>query len=162
LLPLGGAENTSERGEQTTNNAVTQSDKTRQNQRTKMSALALLTETAEAKESRALKLKTDMLLVEVWARNSLYQFAPFIPHAKSLEYKSDFYQIFIMEYGREIAGTMSDKVLSRTTAENPYPESERATYLKELWELSRNRIRHALSQKRTAVMSAMKKSYLGK
>ena len=110
----------------------------------------------------ALKLKTDMLLVEVWARNSLYQFAPFIPHAKSLEYNSDFYKIFIMEYGREIAGTMSDKVLSRTTAENPYPESERATYLKELWELSRNRIRHALSQKRTAVMSAMKKSYLGK
>ena len=127
-----------------------------------MSALALLTETAEAKESRALKLKTDMLLVEVWARNSLYQFAPFIPHAKSLEYKSDFYKIFIMEYGREIAGTMSDKVLSRTTLENPYPESERAAYLKELWELSRNRIRHALSQKRTAVMSAMKKSYLGK
>jgi hypothetical protein len=162
LLPLGGAENTRERGEQTTNNVVTQSDKTCQNKRTKMSALALLTETAEAKESRALKLKTDMLLVEVWARNSLYQFAPFIPHAKSLEYKSDFYKIFIMEYGREIAGTMSDKVLSRTTAENPYPESERATYLKELWELSRNRIRHALSQKRTAVMSAMKKSYLGK
>jgi hypothetical protein len=61
-----------------------------------------------------------------------------------------------MEYGREIAGTMSDKVLSRTTAENPYPESERAGYLKELWELSRNRIRHALSQKR------MKQSYLGK
>jgi hypothetical protein len=92
----------------------------------------------------------------------LYQFAPFIPHAKSLDYKSDFYKIFIMEYGREIAGTMSDKVLSRTTAENPYPESERASYLKELWELSRNRIRRALSQKRTAVMSAMKKSYLGK
>ena len=62
----------------------------------------------------------------------------------------------------EIAGTMSDKVLSRTTAENPYPESERAGHLKELWELSRNRIQHALSQKRTAVMSAMKKSYLGK
>jgi hypothetical protein len=57
--------------------------------------------------------------------------------------------------------TMSDKVLSRTTAENPYPESEQAGYLKELWELSRNRIRHALSQKRTAVMSAMKKLYLG-
>jgi hypothetical protein len=99
----------------------------------------------------------DMLLVEVWARNSLYQFAPFIPHANSLDYKSDFYKIFIMEYGREIAGTMSDKVLSRTTAENLYPESERAGYLKELWELSRNRIWHALSQKRTAVMSAMKK-----
>jgi hypothetical protein len=55
-----------------------------------------------------------------------------------------------MEYGREIAGTMLDKVLSRTTAENPYPESERATYLKELWVLSRTRIRHALSQERTA------------
>jgi hypothetical protein len=103
-----------------------------------------------------------MLLVEVWARNSLYQFARFIPHAKSLDYKSDFYKIFIMEYGREITGTMSDKVLSRTTAENPYPESEQAGNLKELWELSRNRIRHALSQKRTAVMSAMKKLYLGK
>jgi hypothetical protein len=89
----------------------------------------------------------------------LYQFAPFIPHAKSLDYKSGFYKIFvIMEYGREIAGTMSDKVLSRTTAENPYPESERASYLKELWELSRNRIRHALSQKRTVVMSAIKQS----
>jgi hypothetical protein len=85
-------------------------------------------------------LKTDMLLVEVWARNSLYQFAPFIPHAKSLDYKSDFYKIFIMEYGSEIAGTMSDKVLNRTTAENPYPENERASYLKESWELSRNRI----------------------
>jgi hypothetical protein len=93
----------------------------------------------------------------------LYQFAPFIPHAKSLDYKSDFYKIFIiMEYGRERAGTMPDKVLSRTTAENPYPESERASYLKELWELSRNRIRHTLSQKRTVVMSAMKQSYLGK
>jgi hypothetical protein len=58
---------------------------------------------------------------------------------------------------------MSDKVLSRTTAENPYPESERAGYLKELWELSRNRrIRHALSQKGTSVMSAIKKLYLGK
>jgi hypothetical protein len=103
-----------------------------------------------------------MLLVEVWARNSLYQFAPLIPHAKSLDYKSEFYKIFIMECGREIPGTMSDKVISRTTAENPYPESERAGYLKELLELSRNRIRHALSQKRTAVMSAMKKLYLGK
>jgi hypothetical protein len=72
------------------------------------------------------------------------------------------YKIFIMEYGREIAGAMWDKVLSRTTAENPYPESQRASYLKELWELSRNRIRHALSQKRTVVMSAIKKSYLGK
>jgi hypothetical protein len=57
---------------------------------------------------------------------------------------------------------MSDKVLSRSTAENPYPESEQASYLKELWEVSRNRIPHALSQKRTAVMSAMKKSCLGK
>ena len=66
-----------------------------------------------------------------------------------------------MEYGREIAGTMSDKVMTRTSADNPNPESERALYLKELWDLSRNRIRHALSQKRTAVMSAMKKSYLG-
>jgi hypothetical protein len=93
----------------------------------------------------------------------LYQFAPFIPHAKSLDYKSEFYKIFIiMEYGREIAGTMSDKVLSRTTAENPYPESGRASYLKELWELSRNWIGQALSQKRTVVMSAMKQSHLGK
>jgi hypothetical protein len=93
----------------------------------------------------------------------LYQFAPFISHAKSLDYKSDFYKIFIIvEYGREIAGKMSDKVLSRTVAENPYPESERASYLKEFWELSRNRIRHVLSQKRTVVMSAIKQSYLGK
>jgi hypothetical protein len=93
----------------------------------------------------------------------LYQFAPFRPHEKSLDYKSDFYKIFIiMEYGREIAGTMSDKVLSRTRAENMYPESECASYLKELWELSRNRIWHALSQKRMVVMSAMKQSYLGK
>ena len=53
-------------------------------------------------------------------------------------------------------------MLSRTTADNPYPETECASYLKELWELSKNRIRHALSQKRTAVMSAVKKSYLGK
>ena len=96
-----------------------------------------------------------MALVELWARNSLYQFSPFIPHARSLDYNGDFYQIFIMEYGREIAGTMSDKVMTRN------PESERALYLKELWDLSRNRIRHALSQKRTAVMNAMKKSYLG-
>jgi hypothetical protein len=127
-----------------------------------MSALTLLKETAEAEESCSLKLKTDMLLVEIWARNSLYQFAPSIPHAKSLDCKSDFYKIFIMEYGREIAGIMSDKVLSRTLAENPYPESERAGYLKVLWELSRNRILHTLSQKRTAVMSAMKTLYLGK
>jgi hypothetical protein len=84
----------------------------------------------------------------------LYQFTPFIPHAKSLDYKSDFYKIFMMEYVREIAGTMPDKVLSRTTVENPYPESERASYLKELWKLSRNRIRHTLPQKRTAVISA--------
>jgi hypothetical protein len=133
------------RGQQATNNAATQSDKTRPNSIITTSALTLLTETAEAEESRSLKLKADMLLVEVWARNSLYQFTPFIPHAKSLDYKSDFYKIYIMEYGREIAGAMSDKVLSRTTAENPYSESEQASYLKELWELSRNRIRHALS-----------------
>ena len=63
---------------------------------------------------------------------------------------------------REGTTTMSDKVLSRTTAENRYPESERTSYLKELWELSRNRIRHALSEKRMVIMSAMKQSYLGK
>jgi hypothetical protein len=63
-----------------------------------MSALTLLTERAEAGENHSLKLKMNMLLVEVWARNGLYQFAPFIPHAKSLDYKSDFYKIFIMEY----------------------------------------------------------------
>jgi hypothetical protein len=39
-----------------------------------MSALTLLTETAEAEGSHSLKLKTDMLLVEVWARKSLYKF----------------------------------------------------------------------------------------
>jgi hypothetical protein len=147
---------------QATNNAATQSDTTSHDSIITMSVLTLLTQTAEVEESRSLKLKMDMLLVEVWARNSLYQFAPFIPHAKSLDYKSDYYKIFIIEYGREIAGTISDKVLSRTTAENPYRESEQAGYLKELWELSRNRIRQALSQKRTAVMSAMKKLYLGK
>jgi hypothetical protein len=62
-----------------------------------MSALSLLTERAEAPESPGLKLKADMLLVEVWARKSLYEFSPFIPHARCLDYKSDFYQIFIME-----------------------------------------------------------------
>jgi hypothetical protein len=127
-----------------------------------MSSLTLLTEAGEAAESRSIKIKTDMALVELWARNSLYQFSPFIPHARSLDYNGDFYQIFIMENGREIAGTMSDKVMTRSSADNPNPESERAMYLKELWDLSRNRIRHSLSQKRTAVMSAMKKSYLGK
>jgi hypothetical protein len=70
-------------------------------------------------------------------------------------------QLPLLPHG-QVAGTMPDKVLSRTTAENPYPESERASYLKELWELSKNRIRHALSQQRTVVMSAMKQSYLGK
>jgi hypothetical protein len=127
-----------------------------------MSSLTLLTEAGEAAESRSIKIKTDMALVELWARNSLYQFSPFIPHARSLDYNGDFYQIFIMENGREIAGTMLDKVMTRSSADNPNPESERAMYLKELWDLSRNRIRHSLSQKRTAVMSAMKKSYLGK
>ena len=127
-----------------------------------MSSLTLLTEAGEAAESRSIKIKTDMALVELWARNSLYQFSPFIPHARSLDYNGDFYQIFIMENGREIAGTMSDKVMTRSSADNPNPESERAMYFKELWDLSRNRIRHSLSQERTAVMSAMKKLYLGK
>jgi hypothetical protein len=58
-----------------------------------MNALTLLTEIAEAEESCKLKVKTDMLLVEVWARNGMYQFAPFIPHAKSLDYKSDLYKM---------------------------------------------------------------------
>ena len=70
-----------------------------------MSSLTLLTEAGEAAESRSIKIKTDMALVELWARNSLYQFSPFIPHARSLDYNGDFYQIFIMENGREIAGT---------------------------------------------------------
>ena len=103
-----------------------------------------------------------MLLVEVWARNSLYQFSPFIPTERSLDYNNDFYNMFIMEYGREIAGTMSDKVITRRGDENQEQESDRAEYLKELWNLSKNRIQHALSQKCTAVMSAMKKTYLGK
>ena len=126
-----------------------------------MDSMSLLTEAGEAAESRNLKIKTGMLLVEVWARNSLYQFSPFIPHERSLDYNGDFYNMFIMEYGREIAGTMSDKVITRRTEDNREPESERAEYLKELWNLSKTRIRHALSQKRTAVMSAMKKTYLG-
>jgi hypothetical protein len=65
-----------------------------------------------------------------------------------------------MEYIYKISGTMSDKVLARITTDNPHPESEQARYLKELWELSRNRISHALSQTRSATMSAMKKSCL--
>ncbi len=52
-----------------------------------------------------------------------------------------------MENGREIAGNMLDKAMTRSSADNPNPESERAMYLKELWDLSRNRIRHSLSQK---------------
>ena len=80
-----------------------------------MSLLELLSEAGEAAESQSLKIKTDMLLVEVWARNSLYQFSPFIPQERSLDYKGDFYSVFIMEYGREIAGTMCDKVLTTRT-----------------------------------------------
>jgi hypothetical protein len=56
---------------------------------------------------------------------------------------------------------MSDKVLARRTTNNPHSESEQASYSKEIWDLSRNRIRHALSQKRTATMGALNKSYLG-
>ncbi len=51
---------------------------------------------------------------------------------------------------------------TRKSNDHPEQESDRAEYLKELWNLSNNRIRHALSQKCTAVMSVMKKSYLGK
>jgi hypothetical protein len=55
-----------------------------------------------------------------------------------------------MEYGHKIDGTMRGKVLTtRVTISNP--ESEWAIYLKVLWNLSRNRIRYPLSQKRTAV-----------
>jgi hypothetical protein len=52
--------------------------------------------------------------------------------SKESDYTRDFYQIFIMEYEREIAGTMSDKMLARIRAENPHPKSERARDLKEL------------------------------
>jgi hypothetical protein len=68
-------------------NAGPQSDLKRKKSRITMSALSLLTEATEAAESRSLKINTDMLLVKVWAQNSLYQFLPFIftiPHAKSL------------------------------------------------------------------------------
>jgi hypothetical protein len=88
-----------------------------------MIALSLLTEEAimEAAESRSLKINTNMLLVEVWAQNSLYQFSPFIPHpAERLDYRSDFFGIFIMECGLKIAGTMSDKVLALLDEEKLY------------------------------------------
>jgi hypothetical protein len=51
-----------------------------------------------------------------------------------------------MECGHKMAGTMLDKVLTRVNTDNPNPENEQAIYLKELWDLSRNSIRHALSQ----------------
>ncbi len=76
-------------------------------------SMTLLTEAGEVAESRSLKIRTDMMLVEVWARNSLYQFSPFIPHDRSLEYNGNFYNMFILEYGREISGTMSNKVPSQ-------------------------------------------------
>jgi hypothetical protein len=56
-----------------------------------------LTETSEAAESWSLTIKGGLLIAEVWARNSVYQFSPFISHAKSLDYKIDLYSIVIME-----------------------------------------------------------------
>jgi hypothetical protein len=53
---------------QATNNAATQWDTTSHNSIITMSALTLLTERAEAEESRSLKWKTDMLLVEGWGK----------------------------------------------------------------------------------------------
>jgi hypothetical protein len=121
----------------------------------------LLTMAGEAAETRRLKVNQDLNIVEVWARNSLYQFSPFIPNERSLDYNGEFYSVFIIEYGREIAGMLCDKVRTVRMDENPDPISERTEYLQELWSASKPKIRHALTQKRTAVMSAMKKSYLG-
>jgi hypothetical protein len=129
---------------------------------TRLSKASEAAKAIEAAETRRLKVKLDLVLVEVWARNSLYQFAPFIPNESSLDYNGAFYSVFIIEYGREIAGMLSDRVpTEKKTLENPKPQSERAEYLQELWSASIPRIRNALTQKRTAVMSAMKKSYLG-
>ena len=92
-----------------------------------MNSLTLLTKAGEKAVSRSLKIKTDMMLVEVWARNSLYQFSPFIPHDRSLEYNG--YNMFTLEYGQEIAGTMSNKVPSRRSNDHPERESERGRIL---------------------------------
>ena len=86
-------------------------------------SMTLLTEAGEVAESRSLKIRTDMMLVEVWARNSLYQFSPFIPHDRSLEYNAGFFNMFILEFVRAMSGTMDSVVTTSMNNDHSKLES---------------------------------------
>jgi hypothetical protein len=102
----------------------------------------------------------DRLHVRLWARGRLFQLAPFVFSDEDFGIDGDLFKQFNMDLGNKVGiGLCKDKVMQQRGTQR---RSEKELYIEKLWSYSSKDIRHTLAQRRSAVGSMIRKSYLGK
>ena len=100
----------------------------------------------------------DRLHVGLWARGRLVQLAPFVFSDEDFGIDGDLFKQFNMDLGNKVGiGLCKDKVMQQRRTQR---RSEKEFYIEKLWSYSSKDIRHILAQRRSAVGSMIRKSYL--
>ena len=103
----------------------------------------------------------DRLHVRLWARGRLFQLAPFVFSDDDFGLEGGLFKQFNIYLGTKVGiGLCKEKIMS-----NPrglQRKSEKELYIEQLWSYSAKDIRHTLAQRRSAVGSMIRKSYLGR
>ena len=103
----------------------------------------------------------DRLHVRLWARGRLFQLAPFVFSDDDFGLEGGLFKQFNIDLGTKVEiGLCKEKITS-----NPrvlQRRSEKELYIEQLWSYSSKDIRHTLAQRRSAVGSMIRKSYLGR
>ena len=102
----------------------------------------------------------DRVHVCLWARGRLFQLAPFVFSDEDFGIEGGLFKQFNIDLGNTVGiGLCKDKVVPQQGLQR---KSEKEIYIEQLWSYSAKDIRHRLAQRRSAVGSMIRKSYLGR
>jgi hypothetical protein len=113
-------------------------------------------ETTEYKE----RFIADGLHVRLWARGRLFQLAPFVFSDNDFALEGGLFKKFLSDLGNKVGiGLCKD---TGTPVRGVRKRSDKESYIEKLWLYSAKEIRHTLAQRRSAVGSMIRKSYIGR
>ena len=100
----------------------------------------------------------DRLHVRLWARGRLFQLAPFVFSDDDFGLEGGLFRQFSSDLGHKVGIGLSKEL----TLRGGQRRSEKDGYIEKLWTYSSKDIRHTLAQRRSAVGSMIRKSYIGR
>jgi hypothetical protein len=105
------------------------------------------------------RFTADKVHVCLWARGRLFQLAPFAFSDEDFSPEGRLFKQFATDLGQKVGIGLSKE--DTDGIQGNQKKSTKECYIQKLWSTSAKEIRHTLTQRRSAVGSMIRKSYIG-